>query len=218
MIHLRTIQWSWMILFAFLQLILPSTEGRQLQFGNGLIESNREFSGQSEYTFSVSEDGTTALCSLFFTIYLSKITSAYTDCKLFYDNYPHHQIMTTSHSWTFYDNIDQHVAQTYKIDATLWFNPTENTVHSLQLCLTSACGTQDLTATCLSYPESDMSSSSGPSMISSVPEGFILAFKKSSSTETLPSSWSSGASIPSSVPEGFIFAFKQPSSASSRRN
>merc|ERR1711983_481293 len=64
---------------------------------------------------------------------------------------------------------------------------------------------------------SSTSFSSGGSMGSSIPEGFVIAFVPSSSSfdTQVETSGSSGGSMASSVPEGFVFAFNDPSTSSS---
>ena len=114
-------------------------------------------------------------------------------------------------SKTFYDRIGEEV---YKIDLTTKIyigetNQPSNIVKSLNLKLSPFCNTDsDMTNTTMTYPSSS-SVSSGGSMESSNPEGFVLAFVSSFDTP------SSGGSVGSSVPEGFVFAFANPSASSS---
>ena len=114
-------------------------------------------------------------------------------------------------SKTFYDKIGEEV---YKIDLTTKIyigenNHLSNIVKSLNLKLSPFCGIDSgVTNTTMTYPSSS-SFSSGGSMGSSNPEGFVLAFVSSFDTP------SSGGSVGSSVPEGFVFAFGDPSASSS---
>lgn len=177
----------------------------------------------------VITDGATAICDLEVGIAASKISSALVNCV-----YPNSLDTNSYFGWrtegkTFYDKIGEEV---YHIDLTTRIyigeaNHPLNLVKTLNLKLTPSCDIDntDSANTTMSYTStstdnhlSASSFSSGGSMASSNPEGFILAFIKSSSSfddATVETSVSSGGSVQSSVPEGFVFAFGDPSASSS---
>jgi len=175
----------------------------------------------------VITDGATAICDLEIGIAESKISSALVNCV-----YPNSLDTNSYFGWrtegkTFYDKVGEEV---YHIDLTtrIYIGETNNPlnlVNTLTLKLTPSCDIDntELTNTTMSYTSTSIdnhqssSFSSGGSMASSNPEGFILAFIKSSSSSDIPveTSFSSGGSVQSSVPEGFVFAFGDPSASSS---
>ena len=60
----------------------------------------------SGVTFSVSENGTTALCELSFSTDLKEIESASVSCKILYDNIGDSvTIGLTDHEWDFFAKI-----------------------------------------------------------------------------------------------------------------
>ena len=152
--------------------------------------------------FSVSSGGSSALCTLTFSTSGSVLDSAGVDCSLCSGQ----TIQTTTssptvtYSWSFFETVG---GETFNIEATIIFDPSSNSVQYLSMCFTSACGTA---STCMTYPSTGTSASSGMSFASSDPEGFVLAFLHASSssfippTTTLPSI--SSQSNPSSKPEG----------------
>merc|ERR1712012_512767 len=109
-----------------------------------------------------------------------------------------------TYSWSFFETVG---GETFKIEATIIFDPKGNSVQYLKMCFSSACGT---TSTCMTYPSTGSSASSGMSFASSDPEGFVLAFLQASSSSEVTTppptimaeSSISSQSNPSSTPEG----------------
>merc|ERR1712029_1082936 len=165
--------------------------------------------GSGETLFSVSSGGSSALCSLSFSTSGSSLDSARVNCRLCKAG----NVQTTmspilTYSWSFLETVG---GETFEIEATIIFDPKDNSVQYLKMCFSSACET---TSTCMTYPSTGSSASSGMSFASSDPEGFVLAFLQASSssevttpppTTIMAESSISSQSNPSSTPEGFVF-------------
>jgi len=172
---------------------ISSTGAATVAFSNGVKKnerfSNRRVSGMS---FSVTKEGTMALCELNFSTDLTVVSSASVSCQILHDlQGTQTAIGETTHAWTFYADIEGDV---FKVGATLSFDPTTNSLSHLILCFQSVCGNPF--QNCLDYPPKEGSSSISTG--SSTPEGFVLNFG---------SNHESSASATSSTPEGFVFNF-----------
>merc|ERR1711915_715181 len=214
---------------AILVTLLPTCYTGPLHFSNGVKEKTRT---QSELVsgipFSVSEQGTTSMCELSFEILFDIIQSPSVSCTSLYDLVGSQvNISDTNNGWSFYANIGGDV---YSIDANLNFNPTEETISDLTLCLTPTCfaGSSSSGALefCLSYPQTSSSSSSRSSSSSfkSSYSSLSLESSSSSSSSSVSSSSSemdcmcedSSSSSSSSSSETLVLAFdSSPSSSSS---
>jgi len=181
-----------------------------VQLDKGYQRGTRAATGSGETLFSVSSGGSSALCSLSFSISGSVLDFAGVQCSLC--NGQNVQTTTSSptitYSWSFLETVGGDI---FNIEATIIFDPKNNNVQYLQMCFTSACG---ITSTCMTYPSTGTSASSGMSFASSDPEGFVLAFLHASSSSFIPPPSTSSQSNPSSKPEGFVFAFTEPSASS----
>merc|ERR1719154_337815 len=140
-----------------------------MKYTNGLQATTRALSSVSGIPFSVSEEGTTALCDLSFTTDLNIIQSTQISCRTLYDLVGNQvNIGQTTTNWTFFADIGGEV---FKLEASLAFNPEEETITSLIICLSPTCSlASSSTATsgfCLNQPVSSSSHSSSSSKSSS---------------------------------------------------
>merc|ERR1719450_258742 len=150
--------------------LLAPSQGGTLRYSNGQQAKTRSLSESvSGVVFSVSEEGTTALCDLSFSVDLISIQLAQVSCTNLYDLIGAQvNISWTSHDWSFYADVGGEV---YELDASLIFNPTLETVRALSLCFSPTCSQGSSSSGgshfCINYPDISSSSSSSSSSCSS---------------------------------------------------
>merc|ERR1711970_1445610 len=156
--------------FYLLSIHLAPSFGGPLRYSNGQQARTRSLpESVSGIVFSVSEEGTTVLCDLSFSLDFSSIQSAEVSCRTLYDLVGAQvNISQTTHDWSFYAVIG---GEFYELDASLTFNPTLETVQSLTLCFSPTCSKGSSSSggsnICINYPESSSSSSCTSSSCSS---------------------------------------------------
>merc|ERR1712013_583535 len=199
--------------FYILSILLAPSLAGPLRYSNGHEPRARSLPEPvSGKVFSVSEEGTTAICDLSFSVDFSSIQSAEVSCRTLYDLVGAQvNISQTTHDWSFYAAVGGEV---YEIDASLTFNPTLETVQSLTLCFSPAClkgsSSSGGVKFCINYPEG--SSSSSCSTISSSSKSCSSSLDSTSSS--IPSQISSSSQLSFSS-SALIFAFDTSSSISS---
>merc|ERR1712142_1088177 len=146
------------------------TKAGALYFSTGFYATTRsQPQTLSGVEFSVTEGGTTALCSLAVSVDLDTLVAPQVVCSSLYDLVGIQiAIGKTYKEWSFYSNIG---GQLYQVEASLVFNPTEQTIASLTLCFSQTCSPRSSSSTgsnfCLTYQHTSSSSSSSSSCISS---------------------------------------------------
>jgi len=195
--HGHRIRWSvyfGLVLSTLLFHARPSSQSpliplKKAEFRNGFIGSAKKLTLVSGVTFSVSENGTTALCELSFSTDLKEIESASVSCKILYDNIGDSvTIGLTDHEWDFFAKIDDDV---YEVDASITLNPTTEAIPKLILCFSETCSAQSSATTMMTSSALTMSSYCDCEKSALTMEEFSYSY----------SPWSS------SLPEGFVFGF-----------
>merc|ERR1711915_1158989 len=162
---------------------------KKAEFRNGFIGTTKKLTLVSGVTFSVSENGTTALCELSFSTDLKEIESASVSCKILYDNIGDSvTIGLTDLEWNFFAKIDDDV---FEVDASITLNPTTEAIPKLILCFSDTCSAQSSATTMMTSSALTMSSYCDCEKSALTMEEFSYSY----------SPWSS------SLPEGFVFGF-----------
>merc|ERR1712013_302522 len=199
--------------FYILSILLAPSLAGPLRYSNGHEPRARSLPEPvSGKVFSVSEEGTTAICDLSFSVDFSSIQSAEVSCRTLYDLVGAQvNISQTTHDWSFYAAVGGEV---YEIDASLTFNPTLETVQSLTLCFSPTClkgsSSSGGVKFCINYPEGSSSSSCSTISRSSKSCSSSLGCTSSSISSQISSSSQLSFSI-----SALIFAFDTSSSISS---